>query len=52
LNSMVFGEKQVFDKQQLWEWYYQQAVKQMQVDGCFDNESWYHVEDAYLWFLE
>jgi hypothetical protein len=52
LNSMVFGEKQIFDKQQLWEWYYQQAVKQMQVDGCFDNESWYHVEDPYLWFLE
>ena len=52
LNSMVFWEKQIFDKQQLWEWYYQQAVKQMQVDGCFDNESWYHVEDAYLWFLE
>lgn len=52
LNSMVFWEKQIFDKQQLWEWYYQNAVKQMQVDGCFDNESWYHVEDAYLWFLE
>ena len=52
LNSMVFWEKQIFDKQQLWEWYYQQAVKSMQVDGCFDNESWYHVEDAYLWFLE
>lgn len=52
LNSMVFGEKQIFDKQQLWEWYYQQAVRQMQVDGCFDNESRYHVEDAYLWFLE
>ena len=52
LNSMVFGEKQVFDKQQLWEWYYKQAVHDMQVDGCFDNESFYHVEDAYLWFLE
>ena len=52
LNSLVFGEKQLFDKQQLWEWYYQQAVKQMQVDWCFDNESWYHVEDPYLWFLE
>ena len=52
LNSMVFWEKQVYDKQQLWEWYYQQAVKQMQIDGCFDNESWYHAEDAYLWFLE
>ena len=52
LNSMVFWEKQIFDKQQLREWYYQSAVKQMQVDGCFDNESWYHVEDAYLWFLE
>lgn len=52
LNSMIFWEKQVYDKQQLCEWYYQQAVKQMQVDGCFDNESWYNVEDAYLWFLE
>ena len=52
LNSMVFGEKQVFDKQQLWEQYYKQAVHEMQVDGCFDNESFYHVDDAYLWFLE
>ena len=52
LNSMVFGEKQVFDKQQLRESYYKEAVHQMQVDGCFDNESGYHVEDPYLWFLE
>ena len=52
LNSLVFGEKQVFDKQQLWEASYKQAVHDMQVDGCFDNESAYHVEDAYLWFLE
>lgn len=52
LNSMVFGEKQVFDKQQLWESYYKQAVHDMQVDWCFDNESWYNVEDPYLWFLE
>lgn len=52
LNSLVFGEKQVFDKQQLWEWYYQQAIQQMQTEWCFDNESFYHVEDAYLWFLE
>ena len=52
LNSLIFGEKQVYDKQQLWESYYRDAVHQMQVDGCFDNESFYHVEDAYLWFLE
>ena len=52
LNSMVFGEKQVFDKQQLRESYYKEAVHQMQVDGCFDNESGYHVIDPYLWFLE
>ena len=52
LNSLVFGEKQVFDKQQLWEASFKQAVHDMQVDGCFDNESAYHVEDAYLWFLE
>lgn len=52
LNSLVFWEKQVFDKQQLWESYYQQAIQQMQTEWCFDNESFYHVEDAYLWFLE
>jgi hypothetical protein len=52
LNSLVFGEKQIFDKQQLWEWYYQQWIKQIQVEWSFENESAYHVEDAYLWFLE
>lgn len=52
LNSLVFGEKQVFDKQQLWEQYFEQAIHQMQVEWCFENESAYHVEDAYLWFLE
>ena len=52
LNSLVFWEKQVFDKQQLREWYYLQAINQMQTEWCFDNESFYHVEDAYLWFLE
>jgi hypothetical protein len=24
----------------------------MKVEWCFENESAYHVEDAYLWFLE
>ena len=52
LNSLVFWEKQVFDKQQLWESYYQQAIQQMQTEWCFDNESFYHVEDAFLEFLE
>lgn len=52
LNSLVFGEKQVFDKQQLWESYYLQAIEQMKVEWCFENESAYHVEDPYLWFLE
>ena len=52
LNSLVFGEKQVFDKQQLREGYYLQAIQQMQTEWCFDNESGYHVEDPYLWFLE
>ena len=52
LNSLVFWEKQVFDKQQLWESYYLQGIQQMQVEWCFENESAYHVEDAYLWFLE
>jgi len=52
LNSLVFGEKQIFDKQQLWEGYYLQAIQQMQTEWSFENESFYHVEDPYLWFLE
>ena len=52
LNSLVFWEKQVFDKQQLWEGYYLQAIQQMQTEWCFDNESGYQVIDPYLWFLE
>lgn len=52
LNSLVFGEKQLFDKQQLWEWYYLQAIQQMQTEWSFENESAYHVIDPYLWFLE
>lgn len=52
LNSLVFWEKQVFDKQQLRESYYLQAIQQMQTEGCFDNESGYQVIDPYLWFLE
>lgn len=52
LNSLVFWEKQVFDKQQLREGYYLQAIQQMQTEWCFDNESGYHVIDPYLWFLE
>ena len=52
LNSLVFWEKQVFDKQQLWESYYLNAIQQMQTEWCFENESGYHVIDPYLWFLE
>ena len=52
LNHLVFGDKQVYDKQQLRESYYLQAIQQMQTEWCFENESFYHVEDAYLWFLE
>jgi hypothetical protein len=52
LNSLVFGEKQIFDKQQLREWYYQQWIKQIQVEWSMENESAYHFEDPYLWFLE
>jgi hypothetical protein len=52
LNHLVFGDKQVYDKQQLRESYYLQAIQQMQTEWCFENESFYHVEDPYLWFLE
>ena len=52
LNSLVFGEKQIFDKQQLREWNYLQAIQQMQTEWSMENESAYHVIDPYLWFLE
>jgi hypothetical protein len=29
-----------------------QGIKQIQVEWSFDMESAYHIEDAYLWFLE
>jgi len=52
LNSLVFWQKQLFDKQQLMEQEYSNAISRMQTEWCFENESAYHVEDAYLWFLE
>jgi hypothetical protein len=52
LNSLVFGEKQIFDKQQLWENYYLTAIQQMMTEWSMENESGYHVEDADLSFLE
>ena len=52
LNSLVFGEKQLFDKQQLMEQEYNQAISRMQTEWSMDNESFYHVIDPYLWFLE
>ena len=52
LNSLVFGEKQIIDKQQLWENDYNEAIRRMQTEWCFENESFYHVEDAFLEFLE
>ncbi len=52
LNGLIFGEKQVFDKQQLRENYYLTAVQQIMTEWSFENESAYHVEDADLSFLE
>lgn len=52
LNSLVFGEKQIFDKQQLWEQYYLWAIQQIQTEWSFENESAYHVEEQDLSFLE
>ena len=52
LNGLIFWAKQVYDKQQLWEWYYLQWIQQIQTEWSFENESFYHVEDPYLWFLE
>ena len=46
------GEKQIFDKQQLWEQYYLAAINQIQTEWSFDNESAYHVEEQDLSFLE
>jgi hypothetical protein len=52
LNGLVFWAKQVFDKQQFFEWEYYNWIKQIQEEWSFENESAYHVEDPYLWFLE
>ena len=52
LNSLVFWEKQLFDKQQLMEQEYNQAISRMQTEWSMENESFYHVIDPYLWFLE
>ena len=52
LNSYVFGEKQVFDKQQLRENAYLWAIQQIMTEWSFENESAYHVEDPDLSFLE
>lgn len=52
LNSLVFGEKQIFDKQQLWEQYYLWAIQQIQTEWSFENESGYNAEDPDLSFLE
>ena len=52
LNSLVFGEKHIFDKQQLWEQYYLWAIQQIQTEWSFENESGYEVIDPDLSFLE
>lgn len=48
LNSAVFGEKQIFDKQQLRESYYINAIQQIMTEWSFENESGYIAEDPDL----
>ena len=52
LNSLVFGEKQIFDKQQLWENYYLTAIQGILTEWSFENESGYNAIDPNLSFLE
>lgn len=52
LNGLVFGEKQVFDKQQLWESAYLWWIQQILTEWSFENESGYIVECPDLSFLE
>lgn len=52
LNGLIFGEKQVFDKQQLRENYYLTAVQQIMTEWSLENESGYNAEDPDLSFLE
>lgn len=48
LNSYIFGEKQIFDKQQLRESYYLNAIQQIMTEWSFENESGYIAEDPDL----
>lgn len=48
LNSYIFGEKQIFDKQQLRESYYMNAIQQIMTEWSFENESGYIAEDPDL----
>lgn len=52
LNHLVFGEKQIFDKQQLRENAYLWAIQQIMIEWSFENESGYIVEMSDLSFLE
>ena len=52
LNALIFGEKQIFDKQQIWDGYYRASIKSMQSEWAMENESAYHVIDPNLSFLE
>lgn len=48
LNALVFWEKQIFDKQQLWEWKYRESIRMMQTEWAMENESGYPVKDPDL----
>lgn len=51
LNAAAFGEKQIYDKQQLWEWYYNIDIQNMIYEWWSENEDWYvDMEDSFGYY--
>lgn len=50
LNAAIFGEKQIYDKQQLWKWYYEADIQNMIVEWGSEREDWYVDMEDELWY--
>ena len=51
LNAAIFGEKQIYDKQQLWKWYYEMDIQNMIYEWGSENEDWYEdMEDPFGYY--
>lgn len=50
LNAAIFGEKQIYDKQQLWQGYYNADIQNMIIEWGSENEDWYVDEEDPMWY--